>query len=47
MDMNKTIKKEEKQDDIVILDEGINTKNIIEPMGLCCTITIFPMRIIW
>lgn len=47
MDMNKTIKKEEKQDDIVILDEGISNKDIIEPMGLCCYVTIFPIRIIW
>ena len=43
MDMNKIIKKEEKQDDIIILDEGINGKNI-EILRFCCTISFFPYR---
>jgi hypothetical protein len=45
MDKNKVTKKTEKQDDIIILDEGINRKNIVEPQGwICCTAFIFPYR---
>jgi hypothetical protein len=45
MNMNKLIKKEERQDDIVILDEGIDAKNVIEPLSwLCCVVYFFPYR---
>jgi hypothetical protein len=45
MDTRKAMRKEEKQDDIVILDEGIDTKSIIEPQyWVCCLAAIFPYR---
>ena len=45
METINVIKKEEKQEDIIILDEGIKAKDVIEPMGwVCCTVYVFPYR---
>jgi len=41
MDINKVNKKEEKENDIIILDEGINTDLL---MTRCCPVIIFPYR---
>ena len=47
MEMNKKINKDEKQEDIVIIDEGINVKHVIEPLSfVCCPILIIPFKII-
>ena len=45
MEMNKIINKEEKQEDIIILDEGINTNNSIEILGYCCPIIFILFRL--
>jgi|GEM_PF-5718156 len=45
MDKREVMRKEEKQDDIVILDKGIDVKSIIEPESwVCCHTIIFPYR---
>jgi hypothetical protein len=45
MEIINVIKEEEKQEDIIILDEGIKAKDVIEPLGwVCCIIYVFPYR---
>jgi hypothetical protein len=45
MEIINLIKKEETQEDIIVLDEGIKAKDVTEPMGwICCTIYVFPFR---
>jgi hypothetical protein len=47
MEINNATKKEEKQGDIIVLDEGITKNNIIEPLSwLCCIQTFFPYRLV-
>ena len=44
-DLKATTKKEKKED-VIILDEGININNIIDPRYLlCCLLMIFPYKI--
>jgi hypothetical protein len=46
MEINKLAKKEEKQEDLIIIDEGLNPRDVIEPMGYkCCLIFIMPYSI--
>jgi len=42
--MNKMISKKEKQGDIIILDEGINSNNMIELIRECCPVIILLLR---
>ena len=45
MDMRKEIEKDEKQEDVIVLDKGIDTSDVIEPQNwLCCAVSIWPYR---
>jgi hypothetical protein len=47
MEINKLAKKEEKQEDIIIIDEGFNSRDLIEPMGWrCCWIMVIPFSVV-
>jgi len=41
---NKIDKKKERKEDIIILDNGIDTENIIDILRICCTISFMPFR---
>jgi len=45
MDINREIEKKEVQDEIIILDKGIDSKSTYEPaLWVCCWATLFPYR---
>ena len=37
-------KREERKEEIVVLDEGIEVKDMADPKGICCRGAIFPFR---
>jgi len=37
-------KKEERKEEIVVLDEGIDVENMADPKGFCCRVAIMPFR---
>ena len=37
-------KTEERKEEIVVLDEGIDVENMADPKGFCCRGAIFPFR---
>jgi hypothetical protein len=37
-------KKEERKEEIVVLDEGIDVENMADPKGFCCRGPLFPFR---
>jgi len=37
-------KREERKEEIIVLDEGINVEDMAGPKGLCCRTAFFPFR---